>query len=58
MQAVAFIYAFYDQHVQVLHYSLYRTWWMMILHTSQVTERKRRAERARLQYERELEEQK
>jgi len=31
---------------------------MMILHTSQVTERKRRAERARLQYERELEEQK
>ena len=33
-------------------------WRMMILHTSQVTERKRRAERARLQYERELEEQK
>lgn len=28
------------------------------LHTLQVTERKRRAERARLQYERELEEQK
>lgn len=58
MQAIAFIYAFYDQHVQVQCITVQPVQNLMILHTSQVTERKRRAEHARLQYERELEEQK